>query len=136
MAADGLLFKPVATVHKKFQTPSVAIALEAGLGVLFVLLGTFEQLADTFVTAIVPFYALAVGSVFVLRRRADYNPPFRVPGYPVVPAIFIVATALLLGNAIIDPTSRKATLAVLGVILVGIPVFYLTRKRGGGQPRQ
>ncbi len=129
MAADGLLFKPVAIVSKRFQTPSVAIALEAGLGVVFVLLGTFEQLADTFVTAIVPFYALAVGSVFILRRRPEFRPPFRVPGYPVVPAIFIVATILLLGNAIIDPTSRIPTLGVLGVILLGIPIFCLSKGR-------
>ena len=127
MAADGLLFKPVAIVDKRFQTPSVAIALEAGLGVVFVLLGTFEQLADTFVTAIVPFYALAVASVFVFRRRPDFRPPYRVPGYPVVPAIFIVATILLLGNAIVDPTSRFPTLAVLGVILLGIPIFFLSK---------
>jgi APA family basic amino acid/polyamine antiporter len=127
MAADGLLFKPIAVVDKRFQTPGVAIALSAGLGVIFVLLGTFEQLADTFVTAIVPFYALAVAAIFVLRRKPDYKPPFRVPGYPVVPAVFIVATILLLGNAIMDPTSRVPTLAVLGVILVGIPVFFLTK---------
>ena len=133
MAADGLLFKPIAKVHTKFQTPGVAIALEAGLGVIFVLLGTFEQLADTFVTAIVPFYALAVAAVFVFRRRAGYHPPFRVPGYPVVPAVFIVATILLLGNAIIDASSRVATLGVLGVILIGIPVFHLTRNRENGE---
>ena len=100
---------------------------------IFVLLGTFEQLADTFVTAIVPFYALAVAAVFVFRRRAGYHPPFRVPGYPVVPAVFIVATILLLGNAIIDPSSRVATLGVLGVILIGIPVFHLTRLRENGE---
>ena len=93
---------------------------------VFVLAGTFEQLADTFVIAIVPFYALAVGAVFVFRRRPGYHPPFRVPLYPVVPALFIVATVLLLGNAIIDPVSRVPTLAVLGVILLGIPVFLLT----------
>src|SRR3954466_11303792 len=127
MAADGLLFKPIAVVDKRFQTPGVAIALSAGLGVIFVLLGTFEQLADTFVTAIVPFYALAVAAIFVLRRKPDYHPPFRVPGYPVVPAVFIVATILLLGNAILDPSSRVPTLAVLGVILLGIPVFFLTK---------
>src|SRR3982750_937352 len=129
MAADGLLFRPVATVDRRFQTPSVAIWLSATLGVIFVLAGTFERLADTFVTAIVPFYALAVGSVFILRRRSDYHPPFRVPGYPVVPAIFIIATVLLLGNAIIDPGSRVGTLAVLGVILLGIPIFFLTKSR-------
>jgi amino acid transporter len=72
---------------------------------------------------------LAVGSVFVFRRRADYHPPFRVPGYPIVPAIFMVATVLLLGNAILDPTSRWPTLAVLGTILVGIPIYYLARPR-------
>jgi APA family basic amino acid/polyamine antiporter len=129
MAADGLLFKPIAIVDRRFHTPGVAIWLGAMLGVIFVLAGTFEQLADTFVTAIVPFYALAVGAVFILRRRADYLPPFRVPGYPVVPAIFIVATILLLGNAILDPASRVATLAVVGVILLGVPIFFLTRTR-------
>jgi basic amino acid/polyamine antiporter, APA family len=128
MAADGLLFKPIAIVDRKFQTPGVAIWLGATVGVIFVLAGTFEQLADTFVTAIVPFYALAVGAVFVLRRRAGYHPPFRVPLYPVIPALFIVATVLLLGNAIIDPASRVPTLAVLGVILLGIPIFFLTER--------
>jgi amino acid transporter len=131
MAADGLLFKPIAIVHPRFKTPGVAIALEAALGVVFVLLGTFEQLADTFVTAIVPFYALAVAAVFVFRGRAGYQPPFRVPGYPVVPAIFILATILLLGNAIVDPVSRVPTLGVLGVILLGVPIYYMTRTRSG-----
>jgi basic amino acid/polyamine antiporter, APA family len=126
-AADGLLFKPIAHVDRRFQTPGVAIWLSATLGVIFVLAGTFEQLADTFVTAIVPFYALAVGAIFVFRRRPDYHPPFRVPGYPVVPAIFIVATILLLGNAIVDPASRIPTLGVIAVILLGIPVFFLTK---------
>jgi amino acid transporter len=125
MAEDGLLFKPIATVHRKFRTPSVAIALGATLGVVFVLAGTFEQLADTFVTAIVPFYALAVAAIYPLRRRQGYQPVFRAPGYPVVPMIFILATFFLLGSALLDHTSRVPTLAVLGVILVGIPVFYL-----------
>jgi amino acid transporter len=129
VAADGLLFRPIATVHPRFKTPSVAIALSATLGVVFVLAGTFEQLADTFVTAIVPFYALAVGSVFIFRRRANFRPPYRVPGYPVVPLIFIVATVLLLGNAILDPVSRLPTLAIIGVILLGIPVFYMVAAR-------
>jgi len=126
MADDRLLFRQVAAVHPRFQTPYVAIALAGVLGILFVLTRTFEQLADTFVTAIVPFYALAVAAIFTLRRRKDYDPSFRTPGYPVVPAIFIVATIFLLGNAIIAPSSRWGTLAVLGVILLGVPVYYLT----------
>ena len=130
MADDGLFFRRVASVHPRFGTPYVSILLTTALGVLFVLLRTFEQLADTFVTAIVPFYALAVAAVFVLRRRAGYEPPFRTPLYPVVPALFILATLFLLGNAILDPTSRWGTLGVLGVIVLGIPVYYLTVGRG------
>ena len=126
MADDGLYFRRVAAVHPRYGTPYVSILLTTGLGIVFVMLRTFEQLADTFVTAIVPFYALAVASIFVLRRRADYDPPFRVPLYPVVPALFIVATCFLLGNAIIDRSSRWQTLGVLGVVLLGVPVFYGT----------
>ena len=126
MADDGLFFRRVAAVHPRYGTPYVSILLTTGLGIVFVMLRTFEQLADTFVTAIVPFYALAVASIFVLRRRADYDPPFRVPLYPVVPALFIVATCFLLGNAIIDRSSRWQTLGVLGVVLLGVPVFYGT----------
>jgi amino acid transporter len=126
MAADGLFFRKVAAVHPRFETPYVAISMAAVLGVIFVLLRTFEELADIFVTAIIPFYALAVGSIFMLRRRADYDPPFRVPLYPIVPAVFILATIYLLVNAIIDPTSRWGTVGVLATILAGIPVFYLT----------
>ncbi len=133
MADDRLLFKGIGAVHPRHKTPYVAISVVGMLGVIFVLVGTFEQLADAFVTAIVPFYALAVASVFVLRRRADYNPSFRVPGYPVVPALFILSTTMLLINAVVDASSRVPTLGVLGVILVGIPVYYLTvgRARNG-----
>jgi APA family basic amino acid/polyamine antiporter len=126
MADDGMLFRRLARVHPRFKTPSVAIAFVAILAATFVLVGTFEQLADAFVTAIVPFYALAVASVFAFRRRADYNPPFRVPLYPIVPALFIVSTIMLLGNAVTEPGSRWATLGVLGGIVAGIPVYYLT----------
>ena len=65
-------------------------------------------------------------SIFVLRKRADYDPSYRVPLYPVVPALFVLATIYLLANAIIDESSRWATVGVLGGILVGIPIYYLT----------
>jgi amino acid transporter len=133
MADDGLFFRPVAAVHPRFGTPYVAILLASVLGVAFVLLRTFEQLADTFVTAIVPFYALAVAAVFVLRRRAGYDPPFRTPLYPVVPLLFILATLFLLGNAILDPSSRWPTLGVLATILLGVPVYLATVGRGAGR---
>ena len=135
MADDGLFFKSVAKVHPKFETPYVAIALTAALGIIFVLLRTFEQLADAFVTAIVPFYALGVASIFPLRKRAGYDPPYRAPLFPVIPTMFVLATIYLLVNAIIDPGSRNPTLAVLGIVLVGVPVYFLTvgRREAGSR---
>jgi amino acid transporter len=133
MADDGLFFTPVAKVHPKFETPYVAIGLTAALGIVFVLLRTFEQLADAFVTAIVPFYALGVASIFVLRKREGYDPPYRAPLFPLIPSLFVLATVYLLVNAIIDPSSRNPTLAVLGIILLGIPVYYATVGKAGGR---
>ena len=134
MADDGLFFRPVAKVHPRFGTPYVAITVVAALGMVFVLLMPFEKLADTFVTAFLPFYMLAVASVFKLRGTPGYNPTFRVPLYPVVPLLFIVSVLYLLGNAIVQESSRTSTLAVLGVLVAGIPVYYLTVGRRRNRP--
>ena len=126
MADDGLFFKSVASVHPRYGTPWVAIALTAGLGATFVLLRSFEQLADAFVTSFLPFYFLAVASIFRLRKRPDYQPSFRCPGYPVVPGIFMFAVLYLLGNALVQESSRMQTIGVFAVVLTGVPVYYLT----------
>ncbi|MBI4859060.1 MAG: amino acid permease [Candidatus Riflebacteria bacterium] len=126
MAQDGLLHRIIGSVHSRFHTPWVAIAMTGGLGIAFVMMRSFEQLTDAFVTAILPFYALAVASIYGLRRRPDYDPPFRVPGYPVVPALFVLATVFLLVNGLADPGSRVGTLVVFGVIGSGIPVYWFT----------
>ena len=135
MAADGLLFRKIAAVHPRYETPYVAITLTAVLGIVFVMLRTFEQLADTFVTAIMPFYALGVASIFVFRKRGgrEYKPTYRTPLYPITPIVFVLATSYLLGNALIDPGSRGPTLAIFGVIALGIPIYYMTVGRRGGR---
>lgn len=129
MAEDKLFFPVFAKVHPTRGTPWIAIALVASLGCAFVLLGTFESLADAFVTAFLPFYALAVAAIFRLRGRPGYNPSFRVPLYPFVPLLFVASVLFLLGNAIIQPSSRMSTLAVLGVVVAGAPVYYLFVRR-------
>ena len=134
MADDGLLFRQVASVHPRFQTPWVAILLTGAVGIAFVLVGTFEQLADTFVTALIPFYALAVASVYRLRKRPGYAPAFRAPGGPVVPALFVVSTVLLLANALFDDHARWPTLAIFGVIAAGVPLYYYAERRRGAGP--
>jgi amino acid transporter len=126
MADDGMLFAPIAKVHPKYQTPYVAIGLVATLGLIFVLLLRFEKLADTFVIAMIPFYALGVAAVYRLRRRPGYSPSFRTPGYPVVPALFIASVAYLLLNALLDPSSRVWAIGIFVVLLAGIPVFHMT----------
>src|ERR1700690_3158636 len=77
MANDRLFFRPISSVHPRWGTPWVSISMTAFLGIVFVLSRSFEQLADAFVTAFLPFYALAVASVFRLRRVPGYAPSFR-----------------------------------------------------------
>lgn len=122
MADDRLFFRTVARVHPRYKTPYVAISLAAALGVLFVLTRTFEQLADTFVLSIWPFYGLAIAGLYRLRRtRPDLPRPYRVPGYPVLPALFIAAVVYLVGNALWnDPVWTAVT---FGIVLAGIPVY-------------
>ena len=124
MADDRLFFRTVASVHPRYGTPHVAIALSAALGVFFVLTRTFEQLADTFVLTIWPFYGLAIAGLYRLRRkRPDLPRPYKVPGYPFVPAIFVAAVIYLVGNALIaDPVWTGVTFAI---VLAGVPVYLL-----------
>jgi amino acid transporter len=124
MAADRLLFEPVARVHPRYHTPHIAIAIGMVLGAAFVLTRTFEQLADTFVLSIWPFYGVAIAGLYRLRRtRPDLPRAYRVPGYPVVPAIFIAAVIYLVGNALI--TDPAWTMVTFAIVLAGLPVYYV-----------
>ena len=124
MAEDGLFFRPVASVHPSYRTPWVAIALAAGLGILYVSVRDFAELADAFVLGIWPFYALAVFGVYRLRaRRPELPRPYRTFGYPITPIVFVLASVgMLLNSAIQNPVPTGIGFAV---ILAGIPVFYL-----------
>ena len=124
MADDRLFFRQVAAVHPRYKTPYVAISLAALLGIAFVLTRTFEQLADTFVLSIWPFYGLAIAGLYRLRRtRPDLPRPYRVPGYPVLPALFIAAVAYLVANALwTDPVWTGVTFAI---VFAGIPVYLV-----------
>ncbi len=137
MADDGLFFKGLAQVHPRFKTPARSIALIAVLAAGFVLIRTFEDLADTFVLAIWPFYALAALGVIVLRRRRpEAERPVRVFAYPLPPLLFVLAAAAILGNSLIPaadnplvhlgplPVPRNPAIA-FGVIASGFPAYWL-----------
>ena len=123
MADDGLLWKPIAKVHPTLKTPHVAITLATVLGVAMVMTQTFEQLTDTFVLAMWPFYALSAAAIYTLRKtRPDMGRPYKVVGYPWVPAVFIAAAIYLVVNALI--TDPKWTSITFAVVLLGLPVYY------------
>jgi len=148
MADDGLFFKKIASVHPRFKTPHVAISLAAALAIVFVMVRTFEQLADAFVLAIWPFYALSVAAVYALRRkRPDLPRTYRTWGYPVTPILFILAVLWLIGNAFVEdlrhalrdgfgyyralftgaalPYESSGALLVFVIVLAGIPAYYI-----------
>lgn len=123
MAEDRLFFPVIARVHPRFKTPYVAVLLTCGLGATLVMSRSFEALTNTFVIAIWPFYALCAAAVYRLRaERPDLPRPYRVVGYPIVPAVFIAAVIWFLVNALItDPMPTAITFAI---ILAGLPVYF------------
>jgi basic amino acid/polyamine antiporter, APA family len=127
LADDGLFPAVIARVDAKTGAPAPAIVLTAVLGMVFVLVRTFSELADQFVIGIWPFYALAVAAIYVLRRRQpDFPRPYRTWGYPVVPAVFLVASLFLLGNYFISQPKESAW--DIAVLISGVPVYWWWRR--------
>jgi basic amino acid/polyamine antiporter, APA family len=122
MARDGVFFKAVADVHPQFGTPARAVAIQATLASLLVLLGTFQQILSYFIFVTVAFLALTVVGLMMLRRR-EGAAAYHTPGYPLTPALFLILVVVLLfllaGH---DPLQ-----AVLGVAIValGVPLYVL-----------
>jgi APA family basic amino acid/polyamine antiporter len=128
MARDGAFFRSAAHVHPHFKTPAVSIAAQAAFAILLVLTGSLDALANYVGFAITLFLGLAVAAVFVLRSREPNAPrPFRTWGYPVTPAIFTLASFLIVVNAFYSDLRR--TLIGAAIILAGIPVYLLFRRR-------
>ncbi len=128
MAEDGLFFRRLAEVHPRFATPWASIVLASALGIIYVSIREFAELADQFIIGIWPFYALGVAATFVLRRkRADLERPYRAFGYPVVPALFLLAALYLLGNYMVS--EPVLFFADVGVILTGIPAYFWWERR-------
>jgi APA family basic amino acid/polyamine antiporter len=129
MARDGYFFKALAEVHPRFRTPSAAIVAQCVLAIVLLLLGgSFRQFFSLAIFAEWLFYMIAGSTVFVFRNREPQaDRPYRVWGYPLVPALFVGISAVLLYFTFKDnlPNSAYGTLA----ILAGIPVFYFFAHR-------
>lgn len=127
MARDGVFLKAVAALHPRFGTPARAIALQAALASLLVLLGTFNQILSYFVFVTVLFVALTVAGLFVLRRRDRAAAAYRTPGYPVTPLIFLVLVAVLL-VLLAGHNPLQAALGA-GIVGLGLPVYFVAFRR-------
>ncbi len=129
MADDGLFFRTVAAVHPRYRTPHMAIVALAAFAVVYLALRSFEQLIEAFILASLPFWALSVASVIVLRRtRPDLPRPYRTPGYPVVPLVFVVVMLALFANSLWQ--HPESTTTCIGAVLAGVPVYYAWRYAG------
>lgn len=127
MARDGLLFRWIAAVHPRFQTPHRAIVLQAIWASVLVATGTYRALFTRVIYTEWIFFGLMVLGLFLLRRRSNYAPRYRAWGYPVLPAVFILASFYIVANTIVS--EPRDSLMGLGIVALGLPVYYLWARK-------
>jgi APA family basic amino acid/polyamine antiporter len=127
MARDRLFIPAAAVIHPRYGSPARAIIIQAMLASLLVLVGTFNTIISYFVFVVVIFIALTVAALFVLRHKAPARIPYPTPGYPVTPVIFLLLLGLLL--FLLGAHSPKQALMGVGVVAMGLPVYYLLFRR-------
>ncbi len=127
MAKDKLFYKPLAEVTPKYHTPGKALIAQGVWTSLLTLSGTYDQLFTYVIFAGWIFYALGAAGVFMLRRKMpNAERSYRVPGYPVVPLLFIVVATWFVINTLVEQTADS--LVGLVLLLLGVP-FYLYWKK-------
>jgi len=130
MAKDGLFFKSVAKLHPGYKTPAVSLMVQMVWACLLCVSGSYGQLLDYIIFAVLVFYILTIVGLFVLRRtRPDVERPYRAIGYPVLPAIYIVMALFI--DVVLLRYKPQFTWPGLIVVLLGIPVYYAWSKKSG-----
>jgi APA family basic amino acid/polyamine antiporter len=128
MAQDGLFLKAIAHTHPRFGTPANAIMIQGAVASFLVLIGSFEQIISYAIFIVVFFLGLTVASLFILRpRRQAAESVILTPGYPVTPLVFLVLVALML--ALVGARSPRGALLGVVVVLAGLPVYEIFRRR-------
>jgi basic amino acid/polyamine antiporter, APA family len=128
MARDRLFFSKMADLSERTHVPVWSLAVQAVWSSVLAVSGTYDQLTDSLLFASWIFYGLVTSSVFVLRRKMPDAPrPYRTLGYPVVPAIFVLVSAWLVVNTLIEKRIESVTGLVL--VLAGLPLFFWFRSR-------
>lgn len=145
MAERGVFPRALAAVHPRFHTPGVSLWVQGGWSVLLLFSGTFDILTDTLIFVSWMFYAAGAYGLFVLRRKEPQTPrPYRVPGYPWVPGLFVIFALIYLGLTVYnDVLAYRVALAAgqpalmnsaFGVVLtlVGTPIYFFYRRQRRG----
>jgi APA family basic amino acid/polyamine antiporter len=128
MARDGLFFERVGTLDPQHHTPVTSLGIQCVWAVLLTLSGTYGDLLDYVIFAVLLFYMLTIAGLFVLRRtRPDMERPYRAFGYPVVPAAYIVVAGVI--EFLLLAYKPNYTFPGLVIVLLGVPVFFLWRKK-------
>jgi basic amino acid/polyamine antiporter, APA family len=134
MANDNLFFKGLAEVHPRFQTPAAAIVALGVWSAVLACAGKFAELIGGVIFIGWIFYGLGAAAIFPLRRAERGRAiPYRVPGYPWTPLLFVLAAAAIVGNAIVvallDPSQFKNLAVAILLFLLGLPAYFFWRKR-------
>jgi APA family basic amino acid/polyamine antiporter len=128
MAKDGLFFRPVARLHPKYKTPAVSLMVQCIWASVLCLSGTYGQLLDYTMFAVLVFYILTLVGLFVLRRtRPDAVRPYKAFGYPVLPAIYILMALFI--DIVLLRYKPQYTWPGLIIVLLGIPVYFMWSRR-------
>ena len=127
-ALDGLFFKHVAKLDPVHRTPTVSLVVQCVWACLLTLTGTYSNLLDYVIFAVLLFYILTIAGVFVLRRkRPDAPRPYKAFGYPVLPALYIVLAGVI--EVLLLLYKPKYTWPGLAIVLLGLPVYFVWRRR-------
>lgn len=128
MARDGLFISPVAALHKRYETPARAIALQAVLASLLVFAGSFNEIVSYFVFVVVVFIGLTVAALFKFRRDEPNTVRYLTPGYPVTPIIFLTMIIFLL--VLLGGSNPRQAFQGVTVVALGLPVYlFLFRNK-------
>ena len=128
MARDGLFIPQVAAIHPRFETPAVAIALQASLASVLVVAGTFNDIISYFVFVVIVFVALTIVALFKLRRSPGQSENvYLTPGYPVTPIVFLVLITVLL--VLLAGKNPKQAFLGVAVVVLGLPFYYFVFRR-------
>jgi basic amino acid/polyamine antiporter, APA family len=128
MSQDGLFFKSVGRLHPRYRTPAAGLIVQAAWTALLCLSGSYSQLLDYIIFAVLVFYILTIVGLFVLRvKRPDVPRPYKALGYPVLPAVYVVMATWIC--IVLLRYKPQYTWPGLVLVLLGIPVYLFWSRR-------